>query len=96
MFRKLLVVCLSVFLTDSYQGQLLALNVVILLALAVQLYYTPYKTNRMNNLEAVSLISTVITFYICTVFLLPDLTNDTKSNLSIVVVGDRSWVLDHF
>ena len=89
MFRKLAVVCLSVFLTDSYEGQLMALNVVILLSLALQLYYRPYKADRMNNLEATSLVSTVITFYICTVFLLPDLTPANKSNLSIVVVSTK-------
>ncbi len=50
MLRKLLVVLCSVFLTDSYQAQLLTLNVVIMLSLALQLYFSPFKSKRMNSL----------------------------------------------
>ena len=87
MLRKLAVVSCSVFLTDYYQGQLMALNAVILMALALQLYFMPYKAVRMNHLEVLSLVTTFVTFYICTVFLLPGLSVQQKSNLSIAVVG---------
>ncbi|GAX80519.1 hypothetical protein CEUSTIGMA_g7957.t1 [Chlamydomonas eustigma] len=86
MLRKLLVVVVSVFLTDIFQAQLMTLNVIIVAALALQIFFKPYKAARMNLLEANSLICAAITFYTSSVFMVPGLSPMTQNGLSIIIL----------
>lgn len=64
LYRKILLVCVSVFLTSvSIVVQALSMLAVMLACLFVQLYVRPFLGSTFNNLELKALLASLITIY---------------------------------
>ena len=64
LYRKILVVCVSVFLTTvSLSLQALTMLAVILISLFAQQYFNPFSTRNFNILEVRSLFASLLTLY---------------------------------
>ncbi|GLC43228.1 hypothetical protein PLESTM_001445000 [Pleodorina starrii] len=96
MLRKLAVVTVVVFLgAISVQVQLLVSLGVMLLALAAQIWYDPYRCPRMDALERISLYGTTTLIYISLYFSL-DLGDVVGLVLTALLVGLNGLVLCWF
>jgi hypothetical protein len=87
--RKIVLVAISVYLTENLQVQALCSILLCCVALALQLYFQPFEAWEMNLVEAASLISSFITFY-CSAFLFVDAVAESQqvaASLTVVAVN---------
>jgi len=89
LYRKIFLVCLSVFLTSvSIVVQALSMLAVMLACLFVQLYVKPFLGTAFNNLELKALLASLITIY-AGLYFQTDSTRKThvESTVDVVLFG---------
>ena len=87
LYRKVLVVCLSVFLSgQSTDIQALSLMIVLIIAFILQRKNKPFVTEQLNNLESRGILVSAVTIYCGMFFISSDISRDAVLGLFAVII----------
>uniref|UniRef100_UPI001952D247 hypothetical protein n=1 Tax=Mammaliicoccus sciuri TaxID=1296 RepID=UPI001952D247 len=93
MYRKILIICCSVFLNDIAMTQALTVMILLLLSLYLQMRYQPYNSPELNQIELRSILVASATIYCGLFFLANQLGEEWKLVLFCVILGLNVYFL---
>jgi hypothetical protein len=93
MYRKIFIICCSVFLSEVVMTQALTVMIFLLLSIHFQMRYQPYNSPELNQMELRSILVASATIYCGLYFLANQIGEEWKLVLFCVILGLNVYFL---
>ena len=94
MFRKILIICIAVFMQSfAEEIQALTLVLILLISLYLQYEYKPYNKRQLNHMEFEAILTASVTIYCGLYYLTDDIIDGFKTVLFIIIVFGNAYFI---
>jgi hypothetical protein len=95
LYRKILIICVAVFMTELVESlQALTLVIILLVSLYLQYEFKPYNKNHLNHMEVEAILTATVTIYCGMYYLTNEIDEAFKTILFIFIAfGNLYFVL---
>jgi hypothetical protein len=94
MLRKIMIICIAVFMQElSESVQALTLVLVLMNSLAMQFDYKPYNKKQLNHMEFKAVLTACLTIYCGLYYLTNEIGEMFKSFLFFVIIAGNAYFL---